>query len=1221
MTALFLSLISVLVLSLVPISTGAVGAMIWTDKGDYSPEETVVIYGGGFLPNNVVVVIVIRPNSVLDSWNVVSDQVGGFTTSYQLDGIAGTYTIIASDGTNEATATFTDTSVDIYATTGGTVSYAYTDSSGNPQSGTVSAGGSIHVGAKKDTTFDLTANPSLGCSFTGWTGGYTGTTNPYSWTVGTGAVEITANFGISDTTPPDTSITAGPTGWIKVQTADFSWTGSDDVTAVVDLLYSWKLDTGGAWSAYSSATSTTLTGLTEGSHTFYVRAKDQAGNVDPTPAERSFSVDITPPTLVKGLVGTPGLLGWYTSNVVVTLTGGDTGGSGLASVEYNLNGAGWTAYTVPFTISTEGTNTLAHRATDNAGNVYTLLTQTIKIDKTAPTLVKGLVGTPGLLGWYITDVQVTLTGDDAISGLDKVEYKIDAGGWTTYIAPFTMSVEGTHTLYHRAFDVAGNEYELPSQPVNIDKTAPTLVKGLVGTPGLLGWYITDVQVTLTGDDALPGSGLDRVEYSFDGITWTTYTVPFIISDEGINVLYHRVFDLAGREYELPSQEIKIQKTVSITITSSPAGLGFVEVDDVAITTPQTFTWAIGSTHKLEALSPVAGSTDTRYLWTSWSDLGAQTHDYIVPSSSDTVTANYQTQVKITFAQSGLDVSASGTVVTVSGSEKAYGDLSFTTGWLDSGGSITFGYAGIVASSTSGKQFVLVSASAALPFTVPDHPVTITGTYKTQFNITFAQTGVGIDFTGTVVIIDAANYDWSGVSFWWDENSFHGFAFQSPLVVTDKQYFWITTDGLSASQADASFKVTGSGAITGNYNFYLTITSQLPGPVVGPPGANVTMYYLSVVSPYGNPTGSGWYAPGSVASFGVTTPVDQGNQTVRIFVKWSGDVDLSEPLGTIVMNKPSEVIASWQTQYLVLFNTTLPNGNRLIVPGVPQALPPGLDIFGAFYAAGSTAAGGPAPLITPGPEGARYVFEGWDLDGVLLTPGTDFSFLVNGPHNASMVFDTEFLLVVNAAGVTAPFNAILTIAASPPVPYQLTPTSAVEKWFRKNAGLSLLISTPNKIGQGVWAVFKQWSGSAQGTDKSVSLVMSGSKTVNAVFFSTNPVAESLPYSIVAGLVCFGLAYYMTRNKKGEQKGSTRMTFGTAVVAIALLVAAIMSAMIATGFGINVGELPDLTNWAVLFLGAEALILFYITHRFTKGGQPEHAQAVLGTAEVPANPYGV
>jgi uncharacterized repeat protein (TIGR02543 family) len=379
--------------------------------------------------------------------------------------------------------------------------------------------------------------------------------------------------------------------------------------------------------------------------------------------------------------------------------------------------------------------------------------------------------------------------------------------------------------------------------------------------------------------------------------------------------------------------------------------------------------------------------------------------------------------------------------------------------------------------------------------------------------------------------------------------------------------------------------------------------------------------LDVVSAFDSPYGAGWYKPGATANFGVITPVDLGNRTLLVFIGWSGDVNQTEPTGSIVMTKPSRVVASWIVQYLVTFNTTLPNGNRLTIPGIPQALPPGLNIFGAFYMAGSAAVGGPAPLITPGPDGTRYVFKGWDLDGVLLTPGVDFSFLVNAPHNASMVFDTEFLLVVNGTGVTAPFNATLTITASPPVPYQLSPISAVEEWFRKNAGLSLLISTPNKIGHGVWAIFKQWSGSTQSTDRSVSLVMSGPKTVNAIFFSTNPVAESLPYSIVAGLICFGLAYYMTRNKKGEQKGSTRITFGTVVVAIALLVAAIMSAMIATGFGINVAELPDLTNWAVLFLGAEALVLFYITHRFTKGGQPEQAQAAPETAKVPANPYGV
>jgi len=139
----------------------------------------------------------------------------------------------------------------------------------------------------------------------------------------------------------------------------------------------------------------------------------------------------------------------------------------------------------------------------------------------------------------------------------------------------------------------------------------------------------------------------------------------------------------------------------------------------------------------------------------------------------------------------------------------------------------------------------------------------------------------------------------------------------------------------------------------------------------------------------------------------------------------------------------------------------------------------------------------------------------------------------------------------------------------------------------------------------------------------------------VFFATNPVAESLPYSLIAGLICFGLAYYMTREKgneekkgeekseqKSERKGYSGTTFGAVVAAIALLVAAAVSVVIATGYGINVAELPDLTNWAVLFLGAEAVILFYITHRFTKRGQPAQAQAATPELpKVPANPYGV
>jgi hypothetical protein len=89
----------------------------------------------------------------------------------------------------------------------------------------------------------------------------------------------------------------------------------------------------------------------------------------------------------------------------------------------------------------------------------------------------------------------------------------------------------------------------------------------------------------------------------------------------------------------------------------------------------------------------------------------------------------------------------------------------------------------------------------------------------QYNITCYQTGVGSDFTDTVVVIDGTNYGVSALpaSLWYDSGSLYSFAFQSPLLVGlgAKQYDWDSTTGLSSLQS-GSITVTGSGSITGNY---------------------------------------------------------------------------------------------------------------------------------------------------------------------------------------------------------------------------------------------------------------------------------------------------------------------------------------------------------------------------------------------------------------------
>ncbi|HEX77410.1 MAG TPA: PQQ-binding-like beta-propeller repeat protein [Dehalococcoidia bacterium] len=95
---------------------------------------------------------------------------------------------------------------------------------------------------------------------------------------------------ILDTTPPIGTITVYPSGEIGYNQATFEWTGEDNISSTADLLYSYRLDSN-PWSEWTSNTSITYT-LTNGPHSFSVRAKDEVGNIEPTPPECSFAVSV-----------------------------------------------------------------------------------------------------------------------------------------------------------------------------------------------------------------------------------------------------------------------------------------------------------------------------------------------------------------------------------------------------------------------------------------------------------------------------------------------------------------------------------------------------------------------------------------------------------------------------------------------------------------------------------------------------------------------------------------------------------------------------------------------------------------------------------------------------------------------------------------------------------------------------------------------------------------
>ena len=108
----------------------------------------------------------------------------------------------------------------------------------------------------------------------------------------TGQTMATTHVVIVDNTPPATRITGGPDGTIKTTATTFSFGGSDNLTSPTNLEFAWQLDRG-PFTAFASATTASLAGLTAGRHTFTVKARDQAGNEDPTPARRDFTVSPT----------------------------------------------------------------------------------------------------------------------------------------------------------------------------------------------------------------------------------------------------------------------------------------------------------------------------------------------------------------------------------------------------------------------------------------------------------------------------------------------------------------------------------------------------------------------------------------------------------------------------------------------------------------------------------------------------------------------------------------------------------------------------------------------------------------------------------------------------------------------------------------------------------------------------------------------------------------
>ncbi len=193
----------------------------------------------------------------------------------------------------------------------------------------------------------------------------------------------------------------------------------------------------------------TLTVSSEGITTITYFSVDNAGNFE---AAKSITIklDKTPPTILGSRTPAPNTNGWNNTPVTVSFQCSDA-----------LSGLAAGSPPAPTVLSTEGAGQSVNgTCTDLAGNLATANVPGINIDLTPPKLTATLNPLANAKGWNRTNVLVTWTAVDALSGVATVS------------APVTVTTEGAgQVVAGNATDLAGN-LATGSVRVNVDKTPP-----------------------------------------------------------------------------------------------------------------------------------------------------------------------------------------------------------------------------------------------------------------------------------------------------------------------------------------------------------------------------------------------------------------------------------------------------------------------------------------------------------------------------------------------------------------------------------------------------------------------------------------------------------------------------------------------------------------------------------------------------------------------------
>jgi Bacterial Ig-like domain len=369
----------------------------------------------------------------------------------------------------------------------------------------------------------------------------------YDGPTGVGTPKGIAAFGAGgvDATPPQTTIDSGPSGTTNDPTPTFGFSSSESGST-----FECRVDA----AAFTGCTSPfTSNQLSDGAHVFEVRAKDAATNVDQTPAQRSFTVDTTPPqtTIDSGPEGT-------TNDSTPTFGFSSEAG---ASFECRVDAAAFAACNSPQTTPplSDGAHTYQVRAKDAATNVdQTPAQRSFTVDTTPPqtTIDSGPSGP--------TNDPTPTFGFSSEPGAG-FQCRIDSASFASCTSPYTAAPlsDGLHSFEVRATDGAANVDPSPaSRSFTVDTTPPqtTIDSGPEGT--------TNDPTPTFGFSSEPGAGFQcRIDSASFASCLSPYEAPSL--PDGAHTFEVRATDGVGNLDASPASRSFTVGTTAEPVVTPP----------------------------------------------------------------------------------------------------------------------------------------------------------------------------------------------------------------------------------------------------------------------------------------------------------------------------------------------------------------------------------------------------------------------------------------------------------------------------------------------------------------------------------------------------------------------------------------------------------------------------------------------------------------------------